>query len=129
VTASHRQSIEVPGLVHGGAPTPAGARVGNMVFSSGIFGIDPETGKIAPEPARQVELCFGYMRQIVEAAGGTTGDIALVVFRIQGDELRGLVNEQWLAMFPDGNWPARNTVVEELGWGMAVHVMMTAVLP
>jgi 2-iminobutanoate/2-iminopropanoate deaminase len=129
MTAKRRQVIDVPGLVHGANPTPAAVRIGNMVFSSGIFGMDPATGKVDPDPARQVERVFGYMRAIVEGAGGTTADIALVQFRIQGDDVRGLVNEHWLELFPDdASRPARNSVVEELGWGMVIHVMMTAVI-
>ena len=43
--ADKGRSIHVDGVQHG-APIPMGARVGNMIFSSGIIGADPSTGKI-----------------------------------------------------------------------------------
>ncbi len=39
------RSIHVEGVRHG-APIPMGARVGNMIFSSGIIGADPSTGDV-----------------------------------------------------------------------------------
>jgi enamine deaminase RidA (YjgF/YER057c/UK114 family) len=126
----HREVIEVQGLHHGSNPTPPAVRVGNMVFSSGIFGMDPATGTVPDEPALQVEHVFRHMRTIVENAGGGTGDIAFVLFRIRDDAVRGLVNDAWLELFPDDDSrPARNTQVDALGWNQVIHVMMTAVLP
>jgi 2-iminobutanoate/2-iminopropanoate deaminase len=128
--APHRQVIDVPGVAHGTMPIPMGVRVGKTVYSSGIHGLDPETQTIPDDPAAQMELVFRHMRTIVENAGGTTGDIGLVVAYLRSDEHRAVLNEQWLAMFPDpADRPARNVVVHELGWNMVVHLMMTAVLP
>jgi predicted dehydrogenase len=45
-TARRPRSIEVEGVSHGAAPIPMGARVGNMIFSSGIMGKDPATDKL-----------------------------------------------------------------------------------
>ena len=42
--AGKRRSIHVEGIQHG-APIPMGALVGNVLFSSGIMGTDPATGK------------------------------------------------------------------------------------
>jgi hypothetical protein len=40
------------------------------------------------------------------------------------------VGAEWLKMFPnDRDWPARNTYIVDLGFGMLIHTMMTAVLP
>jgi 2-iminobutanoate/2-iminopropanoate deaminase len=130
MTAPHRQVIDVPGVTHGQMPIPMGVRVGKLVYSSGIHGLDPDTQTIPDDPRAQIELVFRHMRSIVEGAGGTTGDIGLVVFHLAGDEHRPLVNEEWVTMFPDDDdRPARNTVIHALGWNMVVHVLMTAVLP
>ncbi|WP_283137977.1 RidA family protein [Rhizohabitans arisaemae] len=124
-----RQVIDVPGVRHGTAPIPMAVRTGNMVYSSGIHGMDPETGEVPADPARQVELVFRHMRTIVENAGGGTDDIAMVIFNVVGDELRPLVNDEWIKMFPDDDdRPARNTHIMPLGMGMVIHVLMTAVL-
>ena len=50
-----RRSLHVDGVQHG-APIPMGALVGNVLFSSGIMGIDPATG-IGDWQCRQ--LAFG----------------------------------------------------------------------
>lgn len=127
--AGRRRVIDVPGVRHGDLPIPMGIRIGAMVYSSGIHGMDPETQQIPEDPARQVALVFSHMRTIVERAGGTVDDIALVIFNLADDAYRPLVNAEWLAMFPrDGDRPARNTHVTPLGMGMVIHVLMTAVL-
>ena len=127
---AHREVIDVPGLHHGKNPTPAAVRVGNMVFSSGIFGMDPASGEVPDDAATQVGHVFSHMRTIVTNAGGSVNDIGFVLFRIADDGVRGLVNDAWLEMFPDdGSRPARNTQVDALGWNQVIHVMMTAVLP
>ena len=124
-----RVNIDVPGVRHGDLPIPMATKVGNMVFSSGIHTMDPETGTIPDDPERQVELVFAHMRTIVENAGGSTDDIALVIFNIKDNAYRSLVNDEWLKMFPnDGDRPARNTHLVDLGFGMIIHVLMTAVL-
>ena len=74
---ARRVNIDVPGVSHGDMPIPMATKVGNMVFSSGIHAMDPDTGTIPDDPRRQVELVFQHMRTIVENAGGTTDDIGL----------------------------------------------------
>ena len=124
-----RTIIDVPGVAHGTMPIPMAVKIGNMVYSSGIHGMDPATGTIPQDPAAQVKLVFQHMRTIVENAGGGTGDIAIVIFNIADDSVRPLVNDEWLAMFPDDDdRPARNTHLTQLGMGMKIHVLMTAVL-
>jgi 2-iminobutanoate/2-iminopropanoate deaminase len=127
---SRRQIIDVPGVKHGDLPIPMGIRIDNMVYSSGIHAMDPETGTIPDDPARQVELVFQHMQTIVENAGGSIDDIALVTFNVKDDSIRPLVGAEWSKMFPnDRDWPARNTYIVDLGFGMIIHIMMTAVLP
>ncbi len=48
---SKRRSIEVEGLSHGGTPIPAASRIGNMIASGGIAGVDASRpGKTAWRP-------------------------------------------------------------------------------
>lgn len=124
----HREVIEVAGVSHGTMPIPMAVRTGNMVYSSGIHGFDPERQQLAQSPDRQIELAFQHMRSIVRNAGGDLSDIALVIFNIREESYRATVNREWLAMFPDENRPARNTHVMDLG-PLAIHILMTAVLP
>ena len=63
--AGKRRSIHVEGVQHG-APIPMGAVVGNMLFSSGITGIDPATGNVPESLERQCELASANMKTLVE---------------------------------------------------------------
>lgn len=118
----------VDGVSHGTMPIPMAVRTGNMVYSSGIHGFDPEAQQLAEAPERQIELAFQHMRTIVRNAGGDLSDIALVIFNIRDEAYRAKVNDEWLTMFPDDDRPARNTHVMALG-PLAIHILMTAVLP
>lgn len=127
---ARRKSIEVEGLNHGGTPIPQGAKVDRFVFSSAIAGIDPETGKIPEDPAKQVEMVFQNVRRFMEVAGGSPDDIGRMNVYVQDDQLRELVNQEWIKMFPDPeSRPARHSTVMNLRMGALVQVEITAVLP
>ncbi len=51
---SKRRSIEVEGFGHGDTPIPAASRIGNMIASGGIAGVDLVTGKIGGDLEVQV---------------------------------------------------------------------------
>jgi 2-iminobutanoate/2-iminopropanoate deaminase len=105
-----RKSVNLPGVGHK-APIPGGARVGNMFFSSGINGKDPETGK-APEDVRaEAGFAFANMAALVREAGGDIGDIALVTVFLKDRDDKVHVDEHWLEMFPDPeDRPARHAL-------------------
>lgn len=127
---SDRKSIEVEGVTHGTTPIPLGAKIGRLVFSSGIAGVDPQTGTIPEDPAEQVRLVFQNVRRFMEEAGGTPDHIGRMTVYIQNEEIRDLVNEEWVKMFPDpGSRPARHASVTELRRGALVQVEIIAVLP
>ena len=108
--AGKRRSIHVEGIQHG-APIPMGALVGNVLFSSGIMGTDPATGKVPEDLATQCEFAFANMKSLVENAGGTVEDIGSVKVWMKDRGQREAVNRPWLKMFPDeNNRPARHAV-------------------
>ena len=94
------RSIHVAGVQHG-APFPFGARVGNMIFSSGILGADPSTGKVPEDLESQCEFAFGNMKAMVENAGGDISGIGKITVYMKDRSQRDAVNKPWLAMFPD----------------------------
>lgn len=123
-----RQVLEVPGLSHG-APIPLGVKIGNMVFSSGIMGVDPETHKMAETPERQAELMFQHIRTFMQNAGGTPDNIAHMTLFLKDNKYRDSVNNEWLKMFPDEhNRPARHALMYDLGGGMLMQCEIVAVL-
>jgi 4-hydroxy-4-methyl-2-oxoglutarate aldolase len=104
------RSVHLPGVSHK-APIPAGAKLGQLFFSSGISGKDPETGK-APEHVRdEARHAFANMAALVREAGGDIGDIAQVTVFLKDRDDKAYVDESWLEMFPDAeDRPARHAV-------------------
>jgi len=123
-----REVLQVKGSNHQN-PIPTAVKIGNMVYTSAIIGSDPETGKMPDTVQEEVANLFHYLREIMRLAGGTTDDIAHLRVLVTDREYKKIVNEQWLAMFPDeNNRPARHTTVEQLREGLRVQIEMTAVL-
>lgn len=130
VVGGKRQPLELPGLSHKD-PLPAGARVGDLVFSSVIGGQDPSTGRQVEGTQAQVEQAFRNMQALVEQAGGTWDDIALVWVFLRDRADQPAMIEAWLRMFPaEGNRPARKTIFyDELkGRATLIQLQMVAVL-
>lgn len=127
MVTGRRRSIEIPGIHHS-APIPMGARVDNIVFSSGITGADPATGRVPDDGREQVRLVFANLRSFLAAAAVTADDVVRMTVYLTSNDLRSAVNEEWLALFPDaGSRPARHTLVHQLPGGMLVQVEVVAV--
>ncbi|PWB61412.1 MAG: RidA family protein [Bradyrhizobiaceae bacterium] len=125
---ARRRSIYVDGFGHHN-PIPAACRVGNIVTSGIVYGLDTETGKPAETLERQCALMFRHLRAIVEAAGGSVEDIAKLNVWMVDRSQRKPVNDEWLKMFPDpDNRPARQAMQGELGEGILVQCDFIAVL-
>ena len=106
-----RTSITVGGFSHGAQPIPAASRVGPLVMTGGVYGLDPETGEIATSVEDQARLTFVQLRRIMEAAGGGLDDIARMTFYVKAPEARAAINAEWLKAFPDpASRPARHTL-------------------
>ena len=129
MTARRPRSIEVPGVSHGKTPIPMGARVGNMIFSSGIAGKDPATNTLPPDAGSQARFAFQNLRTRVENGGGTMEGIGHVTVFVKEAAVRDAVNVEWLKCFPDANdRPARHTLVHELGGGLLLQLEAIAVV-
>lgn len=105
-----RRSIEVEGFSHGAQPIPAASRVGPLLMTGGVYGLDPETGTIPDAPEEQVRLMFSNLERILVAAGGSLDSIAKVTVYVKDPAVRAFVNPAWLKAFPDSQArPARHT--------------------
>ena len=125
-----RRVLQIPGLAgHGRIPIPTAIQIGNQVFTGSIAGQDPTTVQTPDAPEQQMAHTFANMRRIVEAAGGTTDDIAKVEVRLKDMALRELLDQEWVRMFPDAdNRPVRHTSQANLPANLVVQLEMTAVL-
>lgn len=126
---TRRKSIYVEGFGHKN-PIPAAARIGNMVASGIIYGLDVTTGKPATSLEEQARLMFHHLKAIVEEAGGNVEDILKLNLWMVDRSKREAVNAEWLKMFPDAaSRPARQAMQGELGPGILVQCDFLAVLP
>lgn len=128
-----REVVHIPGGREHKNPVPALIRMGNMLFSASISGEKPVTDEVSPDPAEQIALAFFKLRQAVEAAGGTTGNIARINFYIpetgSRKDLTELINREWLAMFPDPeDRPVRKVYPMEVPKGLHIQLDFIAVL-
>lgn len=124
-----RTSIYLDAFGHAN-PIPTACRVGNILASGIVYGLDPATGKVAPTLEAQCALMFQHMRTIVEAGGGTVDDIVKITVWMADRSQRAPLNAEWLAMFPDpANRPARQAMqAVELGKGMLIQLDFMAVI-
>ena len=127
--AEKGRSIHVDGVKHG-APIPMGARVGNMIFSSGIMGADPATGTVPEDLESQCVFAFANMKTMVENAGGTIKNIGTIKVYMKDRSQREAVNRPWLEMFPDENdRPARHAIeYDAFPPGVLVQLEIVAVV-
>ena len=124
----HRQSFDLEGISHS-VPIPFGTRVGNLLFSSGIMGVDPGTGKLADGLEAQIRFAFSNMSALLQLAGSSFEDVGHVRVLVAEESYRAAVNEEWLEAFPNAaSRPARHTEVHALRGGMLVQFEIVAVL-
>lgn len=109
-----RQSIEVEGFGHGSQPIPAASRLGNLVITGGIYGLDPATGQIPDDLQAQAEIMFQNLRRVLDAAGASLDQVVKVTVFVKGAEGRLVINEHWVEAFPDpASRPARHVLHNE----------------
>jgi len=123
------RSLEIAGVTHGAAPIPMGARVGNVIYSSGILGKDPATDKLPPDAASQARFVFENMRALLEQGGASLEDVVRVTAYIKNNDVRDALNAEWVKCFPDPHdRPARHTLVYDLAGAMLVQIEIVAVV-
>lgn len=124
-----REVLAAPGMFIHENPIPTAIKMGQFVFSSALPGVEPETQAIPDDPARQIALAFDQVRRTVEAAGGTTANIAKMTVFLNDLQYRSLVNEEWVKMFPiPADRPVRHAVKMDLPRNYIVQIEIMAVL-
>jgi enamine deaminase RidA (YjgF/YER057c/UK114 family) len=126
-----RRSIEVEGFNHGPQPIPAACRVGNVVMTGGIYGLDTQTGKVPGDLERQTSLMMANLGLVLSAAGTSAEHVVKMTFWVRNSEARAFINPQWLVMFPDPkSRPARHTVQNDhMPLNLLVQCDAFAVIP
>ncbi len=110
-------------------PIPNASRIGNILVSGLVHGVDPATATHAPTLEAQCAFMFAHMRRIAEAGGATVDDIIKVTFYMQDLSRRPAINEEWVRMFPDpAARPARQVMPGPLDRGVLVQCDFMAVI-
>ena len=122
------RSLHVPNVGHK-APIPLGARVGNVICSSGIAGKDPATGVLPADAAEQARNAFTNLAALLAVGGASMNDVVKLAVTLHDDAARDAVNAQWLAAFPNpDDRPARLITLAPLQHGMLVQLEVLAVV-
>jgi 2-iminobutanoate/2-iminopropanoate deaminase len=122
-----RKSIYIDGFAHKN-PIPAACRLGNVLMTGIITGMDPATGKVAATLEQQCAFMFQHVRSIMTAAGGSTDDIVKMSVWMADRSKRDVLNGEWLKMFPDAqSRPARHTSQANLEGGQLINCDIAAV--
>jgi 2-iminobutanoate/2-iminopropanoate deaminase len=103
-------------------------RIGNMVYTSGVPGIDPKTGELAAGPERQFAHAFDNLMSLLQKAGAGPDSVGLLTVWIPDRTNRAFINKDWLRLYPGANRPARKTNQAPLPRGMEVQLMAACVL-
>ncbi len=122
------RSLHVPNVGHK-APIPLGARVSNIICSSGIAGKDPANGALPGVAAEQVRNAFTNLAALLAVGGASMNDVVKLAVTLNDDGAHDAVNAQWLAAFPNpDDRPARHITMQALQHGMLVQLEVLAVV-
>lgn len=126
---SRRRVVRVPGLGHSN-PIPLATSIGNLLVTGTIPGRDPSTGEYPRTVDAQCELMFSNIERVMNAAGGTTGDILKLTVWLKDISNKRSLNAEWLRMFPDADSrPARHTLADpNMAEPALVHCEVMAIL-
>jgi len=106
-----------------------GARIGGLLYSSGVMGKDPATDSLPDDPGRQAELMFQNLRTLLEQGGASLDDVVRVTVYVKDNAYREHLYREWLKAFPDEHdRPARHTLIWDLPGGMLMQCELVAVL-
>ena len=125
-----REAVEVTNAPkHGQNPIPICVKIGNLILPSVISGRDPKEPELSPDPQKQIMQAFVNMKNIIEAAGGSTDNIGKVTVYLSDIKHRELVNNEWKKMFPrENDRPARHVVDMPLRGKSVIQLDVIAVL-
>lgn len=123
-----RKSIYVEGFGHGGNPVPAACVGGGLLMSGALFGMDPQTQKLAQGEQAQCDLMFSVAERLLEAGGTSWDNVLKMNFFVAPDFPRAMINTHWLRLFSDpSSRPARHVVTtDRLPTGMHLQCDLTA---
>jgi enamine deaminase RidA (YjgF/YER057c/UK114 family) len=110
---------------HNDAFSP-GVLTHDLLFISGMAGVDPASGKAPDDPAAQVDQALDGMNAVVKAAGLELSHVVFVNPYLTKEIPARVMNERYARRFEFGNTPARATI-EVSGLPEGAHIEYTGV--
>jgi 2-iminobutanoate/2-iminopropanoate deaminase len=126
-----RTSVHLPlarGWLERGQEPVTAARIGNIIYTSGVPGIDVKSGQLAQGPQAQFAAAFENLTALLAAAGAGPESIGLLTVWIPNRTNRPFINKDWLGLYPSPDRPARKTNQAPLPTGLEVQLMAACVL-
>lgn len=127
---SHKEVITTPLAPKAIGPYSVGNRFGNLIFTAGQLGLDPQTNELVPGGIEaETRQALTNLRHVLEAAGTSLSNAlkTTVFLRDMNDFAR--MNAVYAEFFP-ADYPSRTTVqVAALPKGAAVEIEVVAGIP
>jgi enamine deaminase RidA (YjgF/YER057c/UK114 family) len=89
-----RDCLVIPGMQHGD-PMSMGARTGNLIASSRIFGSHAHTGERAKDAAEAADLVFDHVETLLGQGGADWSDLTQLTAFIGDADFRSLIEQRW----------------------------------
>jgi len=104
-------------------PYSAATRLGNLVFTAGQLGIDPQSGELVPDGIEtQTRQALTNLQNVLEAAGSSLAQVLKTTVFLQDIKQFGQMNVVYGEFF-NSDFPARSAVqVAALPKGGAVEI-------
>lgn len=119
-----RKNYEVPGVGHDD-PIPMGSSIGPLLQSSGMFGIDPSTGKRVEGLERQLHHALNNVKSLLTRAGMSPHDVAHLTVMLQDYADAPAIAAALAEVFPDtDSAPALKFITYRMPahWRVQLHV-------
>lgn len=124
---SARRSIDVAGYSHGNNPIPVATRIGQLIASGGIHGMDVTAGTMSAELGDQLAQMFRTVGLVLAHEGLDFEAVLRLEVTLASGADRNLLNQAWVQHFPDpASRPARHVTVRELPGPMLVQCQFLA---
>ena len=121
-----RQSVYTEAFGHSN-PVPAACRMGPLVMTGIINGLEDGKPGTPATLAEQCALMFQRVGQVIAAAGGSTGQIVKVNIAVADLAEREPINREWVALFPNpASRTVRQTVAASLDRGKLIQCDLVA---
>ncbi|HEY2492657.1 MAG TPA: RidA family protein [Paenibacillus sp.] len=104
-----KEIVQTTGAPQAIGPYSQAVKVGNLLFTSGQLGMDPETGLFPVTVEEQTKQSLNNVKAIVEAAGGNMNQIVKSTVFLKDMNDFQVVNEIYSGYFEEP-YPARSAV-------------------